>query len=213
MMRFFSETLLVGMIQFIGLSMTLSANSMPVWMASGTAMAFIFMRGYFILPGLWLGTFAACWPALTFLESMQLSFLLCGQTFCIFYLTQRFVYPSLYFYKKTHFVEFLLLTLVISFPFSQPMHHLIESINWLSNVNGILIVGMSFIALDACFPQLDQWNNIQWGELKFMIVLGVLFLLSFIFDISIYLGFTFVPPVATTLFTLSCLSLLFVIKQ
>ena len=59
MQRSLAENLLVFFLQYIGLKLTtFSLDPSPLWLATGTACAYLFLRGYRVLPGIWLGNFA-----------------------------------------------------------------------------------------------------------------------------------------------------------
>src|SRR2546421_12693846 len=62
--RWFASNLLVFLLQYIGFTLNLPTLTIsPMWFFTGTACAFIFLQGYRILPGLWLGNFIAYYLA------------------------------------------------------------------------------------------------------------------------------------------------------
>ena len=167
--RLLAENVLVFLLQYIGLMFsTLTPQTFPVWFATGTACAFTFLRGFSVLPGIWLGTFVAYY----FSESGFL--LACGcatvfalQAFLLVGLCYRFIYPTLVFYRKMTFVKFILcsalltaiVTVVLEMMCYFSLRVMMDPLQlwlqwWLANFNGMMVVAVALVALDAFFPQI-----------------------------------------------------------
>src|SRR6187399_3086284 len=108
--RLIAENILLLLLQLMGMKFSvLSDPALPVDFAAGTAAAFIFMRGYSILPGIWLGTLLACvFSGWTFLSSGLLASAYTLQTGLLFFLCLRFISPGLIFLKTKLFLRYTL---------------------------------------------------------------------------------------------------------
>lgn len=172
-MRFISENVLTFLLQLTGLMLTGVFSPylyLPVWLNSGTACAFIFMRGVSVLPGIFLGEFSAYYLLTHHLSLASLAAIItCGQAFLLLHVSYRFISPTLIFYKLSTFLKFVsgafLLTTVSAlnlalYYFSQFTHGLDFFYFWLSgtlgNFNGIITLAVAIIAWDFYFAQLDD---------------------------------------------------------
>lgn len=165
--RLISENLLVFLLQFTGLNFTILNNpNTPVWLASGTACAFAFLRGYSILPGIWLGSLTAY-----LLASYKLGIAsTCAsiytlEAWLLLWGSYQFIKPTLIYYRVLDFAKFLLYSCSIAAISSLTLELLFhsEKINisffltgWLANINGILTLGFALVTWDAYFPQIDK---------------------------------------------------------
>jgi len=153
--RLIAENLLLFLLQLIGVKFCLLGDKpLPIDFAAGTAAAFIFMRGYTILPGIWLGT--ACAAILSGI-SLTTSWLLAScytiQTGLLFYLCLRYIAPGLVFINPTLFLRFAALCFLIAIPTS-------PIIPWQANTAGLLIVTLSITYWDMYFAELSNWRKI-----------------------------------------------------
>lgn len=164
-------------------------------MASGTACAFIFLRGYSILPGLWAGSvmayYLAAWQgALAFYCATFCA----AQTALLLFLYRRFISPGLLFVRIAPFLYFILYSALITAGFSLALAWVcysalaqVDSLGWLwvnwwlANWNGTLIVALALTTLDAYFPQweaIKQLNRWALGGLFGLLFLVTVILLS-----------------------------------
>jgi integral membrane sensor domain MASE1 len=202
--RRIAENMLVFLLQYSGLMLsTLVSTPKVVWLASGTACAFIFLRGVTVLPGICLGSFVAYYSAHSgMLLAVECSVLFTLQVYLILWFSYRFIVPSLLFYRIKHFIKFILfssaITAVVSIllmlccysTFIAP----VWITNWLANLNGILIVSIGLITWDAYFPEihlLKQKNNYLY------LLYGILFIsiVSFILSANILFALLTLPIV------------------
>jgi hypothetical protein len=166
--RLLAENILVFLLQYSGLMLsTLSSHVTPLWLASGTATAFIFLRGVSVLPGIFIGSFFACIMAKSGMSiALVCAVIFSMQVFLLLAVTYRFIGPSLIFYSRKTFAKFIfvsaLLTGAGSFAFEYfcaPDLHVAES--WLANFNGTLIFSFALITLDSYFPQIGNLKKIN----------------------------------------------------
>lgn len=172
--RLMAVTLLVFLLQYIGLSMsTLQYLFSPLWLASGTACALIFSRGCRILPGLWLGSlFAYFFANVGVLVAAGCATLYTLQAYLILQLSYRYSSPILIFYQRKLFFNFIVLglvtTAVVSYClaiilFPKINHHVTLMQIWLqwwsANFNGLFIFGCAVVTWDVFFPQLYLLNK------------------------------------------------------
>lgn len=216
--RLLAENILVFLLQYIGLMFsTLTTHSAPVWFASGTACAFTFMRGYSILPGIWLGSFFTYYFATM---SINLAWVCATvyvlQALCLRMLSYRFSCPTLIFYRGWTFVKFILCSSMITavaslmlefFCYSKlayaeaPFQLWVQW--WLANFNGILIISCAIITWDIYFPQIDSLKRLNKLLLYFIYGLLLTLIIALIFSGN---------PQSTIFFALSTLLLCVVIS-
>lgn len=164
--RFISENILVFLLQFIGLTLsTLSSPPAPLWLASGTACAFIFLRGYHVLFGIGLGSFCAYLASHTGLILSSLCALLwMGQNFLLLFLCYRLEIPTLLFYHRILFVKFFVCAAVIT-SFTSFLFSFILHTHWLSNeignLGGIFAFAIPLIIWDAYFPDIHKLKQLN----------------------------------------------------
>lgn len=146
--RSLSDNVLAFFLQFIALmSSTLLPAPNPIWFAPGLAVAMIFLRGYRVLPGIWLGGFFA----LSFSGASVLTL----QAVLLVWITQRFINPSLVFYRANKFLMFglcnAILAILTSFVLLWIRHFPYSLwLQWsLAIFNGVLIVGIAWVTLDT----------------------------------------------------------------
>ncbi len=204
-MRLFAENMFVLLLQYIGLMLsTLLPYATPLWLASGTACAFIFLRGPTILPGIGLGTLIAYY-SVTANANLAITgaslFML--QAFLLLSISYRVIQqPTLIFYRRWQtftFIGLAILLLAITslillclhlFAFN-PAGLLLNKLffqlwlsHFLANLNGVLIVAYALVALDVYFPQFAQLKQLK-NKYALVSVYGLLLLASSFFVISV----------------------------
>lgn len=178
--RLLAENLLTFFLQYIGLMLsTLAPYSAPVWLGTGTACAFIFLRGYSILPGIWCGGFFAFYSAKAGLSiAMGAASLFAVQAFILFWLCSRFINPRLILNRISSWMQFLCVSMVLTGLISYfllllcmtqwQVHNVPLPLLWqwwLANLNGILIVSCGLVTLDTYFPQTELIKQIPKSQL------------------------------------------------
>ena len=179
--RLLAENSLVFLLQYIGLMFsTLTPHFSPIWFASGTACAFIFLRGYSILPGIGLGSFFAYYLSkATFLLSVSCAAVYTAQAFLLLYLSYRYISPTLIFYRRLLFIKFVVcasgITAFSSIALSLLCYSTLKFALswWLANLNGVLIVAFALIAFDTYFPEMHALKKIN--QYKLVLLYGFLF--------------------------------------
>lgn len=144
-LRFMMANILICLLQYIGL--ILSAFPAPLNFATGTACAFIFLRGYYILPGIWFGCYFAE-------HNIQCATVYAVQAFLILFYSYRLISPTLIFYRYRVLIHFILLSAFLAGISAWILHPGDWIYYGLSNLNGILIISLGLVAWDAYFPQI-----------------------------------------------------------
>ncbi len=183
MLRFLTENTLAFLFQYMGLMFFDGLNPSviaPLWFASGAVSAYIFMRGYSILPGILLGGVAAYFFTTHYILYAGISAVIDAmQAFLLLCVCYRYIYPAMVFAslkKLIHFILYcLLLTAITSamhvLVFQELLHKVISVEDWLQwwlgNLDGILIFGCAIAAWDSYFPQIDDFKKNNKWELIF----------------------------------------------
>jgi len=214
--RFIAETVFIFLLQYIGLMMsTLSHYPAPVWLATGAACGFIFLRGARVLLGIGLGSFFAyIFATLNFLLSCEYALVFMLQAGLLLWISYRFVCPTLIFYQKKIFLKFIFCSGILTFLMSLILLFLNSSNNsfqkliyiWLANWSSILIISCGLLTWDTYFSAINKKKFLQfyfiYGLLAFIILLMIfnkpslltvilaVFLFSETFIISRYLGWS-----------------------
>lgn len=185
--RLLTENLLVFLLQYAGLTLsTLSSNDFPVWFATGSSCAFIFLRGYSILPGVWLGSLLAyILLKINFWVSCGCATIFTMQAFILFWGSCRFIKPTLLFVAVSTYLKFIvycsLITGFAAYFLQVACHSLLNAHSstfqlwlhwWTANLNGVLILSFPLIALDAYFPQISEFQRMN--KLKIFLNFGLL---------------------------------------
>lgn len=160
MMRCLAANILVCLLQYSGLSLSTLTPSSPLWLASGTAYAFILMRGFRILPGIWIGSvFAFALAHAGWFISLASATLLTMQTALLFSLCYRYISPTLIFLRIRLLLKFLVCAAVVTGMTSVLLSRLCP-INWLegwlANFNGTVIIATAIITWDYYFPAIHD---------------------------------------------------------
>lgn len=177
--RLLAENILLILLQMMGMKFSVLSNPpLPIDFAAGTAAAFIFMRGYTILPGVWLGGLFACLlSGWSFAQGCLMASAYTLQTGLLFYLCLRFISPGLVFINKKLFLRFALLCISLSFCFN-------PILPWQSDLAGLLIVTLAITNWDMYFPEMSQWR-----QLPDFITLTTLFLIALVINLVFSLGY------------------------
>lgn len=165
--RLLAENILVLLMQFIGLKLTaLIVHPSPLWFATGTSCAYLFLRGYSVLPGIWLGSFLSFYlENIHFLFAAGYATVLTLQGLLLLGFSYRYLSPTLIFHRLGTFIIFIVYTMMltgmVSFMFfwisSLSGYHAVLSSHlylqwWSANFNGILILSCALVTWDAYFP-------------------------------------------------------------
>lgn len=190
--RLLSENSLLFLLQYIGLMFTtLSLSPSCAWLATGTACGFVFLRGYFVLPGIWLGSVAAYVATESgLLLACQCASLHALQAFLLLWISHRFIGPTLIFHQLKTFIKFIayssLLTAAVSFALVKvcysSIHYPATSLQlgllwWLADINGILLFSCALVTWDTYCTQLPMLHKLNklllllsYGLLLFLII-------------------------------------------
>lgn len=184
--RLLTENLFVFILQYIGLNLsTLSLHSSPLWFATGTASAFLFLRGYSVLPGICLGTFFAYYFAkASFLVAFSCAIVFSLQALLLLWFSYYCLSPTLIFYRLSMFIKFIvyltLLTGVSSFILVSICYSSLSHADapiqlflqwWLANFNAILIFSCALITFDAYFLDFYTAKHLKSTSLIFGLLL------------------------------------------
>jgi hypothetical protein len=162
--RLLAENSMVFLLQYMGLMFsTLTPEPMPAWFASGTACAFIFMRGLTILPGIWLGSVMAFYFAdIDLTRSCLCACVFALQAFLLMHLSFSFIAQGLIFQRASILLKFILCAGILSAAASFMLEWICTAeFNlqiglqwWLANLNGTLIVSFAIATWDSYFPDI-----------------------------------------------------------
>lgn len=154
------------LLQYSGLKLsTFLPFPAPLWYATGSACALIFLRGYCILPGVWLGSYLAySLENAVFLTSVGCATVFSLQAVILRAFNYRFLGPTLIFYRLSTYYKFVLFTMALSglttmlllffYSLSTPHQTITYSkflVWWLANLNAILIFSCALVTWDSYF--------------------------------------------------------------
>lgn len=175
LIRLFLNNSLAFILQFAGLAISTLSTPLPfIWFASGTSCALCFLKGPRILPGIFLGSWLAYYlsnAGLKLASTSALLFVL--QIIILLKISYLLRYPSLLFYKKKHFIQFILMTIIFTGIFSLCLnligYPLLNNTTfsfwqtwicwWLANLNGTVIFSLALMFCDAYFPESDSLSK------------------------------------------------------
>lgn len=172
--RSLNENILVLLLQFIGLMFsTLTVSPSPIWYASGSACALVFLRGYAVLPGIGLGSLFAYLAAhCSLTEAFFNSIVYVIQAALLLTLSHRYVTPTLIFYQPLKFLKFIVLSCIVTslscvclLEILSHAHHVINPTSlwlewWLANLNGLFIFAFALVTWDAYFPEISKLREL-----------------------------------------------------
>lgn len=178
--RLLAENILLLLLQLMGMKFCVLANPpLPVDFAAGTAAAFIFMRGYSILPGIWLGSFLACvFSGWALIHSSLLASAYTLQTGVLFFLCLRYISPGLVFLQTKLFLRYVLLCALLSLVFSPIL------VYWQANLAGLIIITLAITNWDMYFPEIKHWR-----KLPDFTMMAALFFIALSLNLAFSLGF------------------------
>lgn len=196
MMRLISENTLVLLLQYTGLMFsTLLPYPTPIWFASGTACAFIFLRGYSILPGIYLGSFLAyALTKINLLTAMGCATVHTVQAFALLWFSYRYISPTIVFVNLHKWLRFIFLCSILTAITSlilvclngstakESMWWNIWLETWLANLNGVLILSCAIVTWDMYFPQMHAVQAMN--KFNMIVLYGLLFIFGLSFMIS-----------------------------
>lgn len=203
--RLIMENILVFFIQYSGLILSFySLFSTPLWFATGTACAYLFLRGYSVLPGIWFGSFFACYFSKAgFLLACGFATLFSLQAVLLRWFHWFSLYPTLIFYNLQSLFRFfiytVLLTALVSMAFVGMVYSafpLTERLAllwlqwWLANWGAMLIFSCALLTWDAYFPSfysIKQFDKKQY--IAYALLILCLIGLVFSQDTLLTLGF------------------------
>lgn len=184
-LRLLTENILTFLLQYVGFMLIGNITPqaiVPLWLTSGTACAFIFMRSYSVIPGILLGDYIAIYHFTgSAFQSGIWATLDAAQALVLLQLCYRFISPTLVFFNLEKFIKFIiacgLLTAISSFMLVISYH---SSFNfhlwmrwWLGNYNGILILSLAILTWDLYCLEIDSFKRIfKWKHIFFY---GLLF--------------------------------------
>lgn len=191
--RLLTENLFAFLLQYTGLMISLlSSYTSPLWLASGTASAFIFLRGPSILPGIWLGSMFGYY---FHHSSIELAFI-CSliytlQAYAHRQMTYSFIGIPPFVNQPLQIVKYIFLSgLLTAFSsylllemhlFSLPIHrYKLWILWWLANFNSLLIIPFALITWDMFFPQFHFFKKINRLKLiPYVFLFGFIIFLLF----------------------------------
>lgn len=170
-MRRATEFVMITLLQYVGLMLgTVPDEPIPVWPASGVAIAMLFFRGNRIWPGLWFGGMLAYWN-----EGLSLNLALCIslihviEAISIRYTVHRIIGALVPMHRSVQVLEFFFIAFGITFLSSgiitaldSPNTFWAEPIriqwfmNWLADFSGVVIFAPACLIWDAYLPGLSQ---------------------------------------------------------
>lgn len=192
--RFLAENIFAFLLQYMGLMMSvLTPTYCPVWFASGTAVALIFLRGFRVAWGIGLGTLFTYYIVTRHIELASAAALIfVVQSLLIVWLTRRYIIPTLLFFKRKTFLTFVLfsgaITALSSFLLILTCLPVLDYALWLqwwiANLNGLLIVAIAWIMADAF---LVQRKSLTGYDLAWYNMVTCVFFISFGLNLGVYL--------------------------
>ncbi len=210
--RFLFHNWVVFFLQYAGLLFTtLASTASPVWFAGGTGCAFIFLRGYQVVPGLWLGSLLAYHSAgLSVGRASLCALVLALQALLLVKLCYRSSILSLAFFQRSGFYLFLaysavvtsvasaLLTLLCVPLLQHPSTYTTVFLEWwLANFNGSVLVSCALFTWDAFVPDLRKLK--QAAKAKLALIFAAWILLSGFFLVSTALQELLLPALLLAL--------------
>ena len=184
--RFIAANVFVFLLQYIGLMIsTLLPVPSPLWFASGAASAMIFLRGYRVSAGIWLGSFVAYYfSSYQFFLSFACSSVFTAQAILLTWMTRRYIQPSIVFYRISNLLKFCACSGVLTAVSSVILiwlcqqSYILWPVWWLANLNGISIVAIALVSADTFFTADGKLRKTQvyWAKIckwAFLLALGV----------------------------------------
>lgn len=194
--RFIFNNLLLLLIQYSGLHLSnLSSGPAPVWFATGTACAFLFLRGFSVLPGIYVGNFLGYFAAkIGFGYALAFATVISGQAVVLLWLHYHYLSPTLIFYRLPTYIQFVAYTAVLTATVSLVLLFLyvscwprqesalcIWAYLWLGNLNAILIFSCAYLTWDAYSLRTDPiQKSTRWlRNILYLILISTNLALAF----------------------------------
>jgi len=191
--RLLIDNFFVFFAQYIGLKLnTFSLTPSPLWLATGSACAYLFLRGYGILPGMFLGNLLGFYfEKIGFSLALECATVLTLQGVLLLELSYRYVNPTILLYSQKQLLKFTLCTAILTavaslmfvaicyplLPISKaPWEYWIEW--WLANFNAIVIFSSALITWDTYF--LDIYSIEQGKKISLLFTLLLLLIFALI---------------------------------
>lgn len=175
-----TENLIAFLLQYIGLMLHLTTSlPAPVWLDTGTASAYLFMRGYRPLPGIFAGSVLAYLSADAGIGlGIVSALILTAQPLSLIYLCRRYISPAPLYYRSPPALAYILLAATLTAAASASLilaayPYLNNSLPafqiwlqwWLANLAGILTLGSGLIIWDAYFPSAHKLKALNKSRL------------------------------------------------
>lgn len=170
--RWFTANLISGVLQYLGLMLaTLLLPPSLLWFSAGVAVGLVFLRGYKILPGIFLGSFAAyLWAGSTIYFALLAAILFTLQPLMVVWLSHKMQCYSLVFYQRKIFIKFLGISAVVTALISGILAYSYVQTRglqlwplwqywWLADLSGLLIFGIALVTWDAYIPELKTFKS------------------------------------------------------
>lgn len=157
--RLISENIFILLLQFIGLMFS-AYQPLPIWLASGTACAFVMLRGVNVLPGILLGSliaFSCMHIGLRLTGWWSLLFTL--QPYLIMSFCYRYLHPTLVFTRISDFIKYLGIVAFTSLLIA--WYHLHFWYAFLANFNGLIFIATTICYWDMYFTEIYETKNMR----------------------------------------------------
>lgn len=205
--RFIAANIFTLLLQYIGLMIsTLLAVPSPVWIASGTACAMVFLRGDRIAAGIWLGSLIAYYSSgCPLLLSCCCATLFVAQAVLLEKITRRYIYPTLVFHRASDLLKFFIVSGILTSVFSMMLVEFSQQSYtlwptwWLANLNGVFIVSIALVSADTFFASNSKLTKGQWYWSK---IAKSAFILVLFLDMLFYLNLSVVSMSLFSIFAL-----------
>lgn len=159
----------VALLQYTGLMMSCLIDYPALLsFATGTSIAFIFLRGPRVLLGIALGTFIAYFSVISqFTIALCITGCVAANTWLLLACCHAWVTPNLIFHHKNSFIKFLLLAsvltlltnLVISYLLGGNVLYFLRI--WFADINGLLVFSLAIVTWDAVFPEISSLRHLK----------------------------------------------------
>lgn len=190
-MRRATEFVMVTLLQYVGLMLgTVPDEPIPVWPASGVAIAMLFFRGNRIWPGLWFGGLLAYW-----VEGLSLQIALCIslvhviEAMSIRFSVHRIIGALVPMHRSVQVLEFFFLSFGITFlgsgiitALDAPNTFWADPIriqwflNWFADFSGVIIFAPACLIWDAYLPGLAEQLRFSHRKMQ-AYLLGTVFVI------------------------------------
>ena len=207
--RLLADNLLVFLMQYIGLKLsTFGLTPSPLWLATGSSCAYLFLRGTSVLPGIWLGSLLGFYFEKIGLKlSLECASVLTLQPLLLLQFSYRYLGPTLIFTNQRALGKYILFTALLTVMISLIMVEICYPVVlhnesffqywvkwWLANLNGIIIFSSAMITWDAyasSVQTIKKWKTI-YMIFAVLLVLNIVLVFSHTFISTTCLAFTII---------------------